>query len=632
MLDEPCVQQRTIALFPGAFRPPHANHYEVVRSLRERADVDEVVVVIANRNRPIPKTTKALDTAVAEAVWSIYLDDDPRVRVETATASGVAHSLQYLDVVAPGDRLLFVVGAEDHASTRTRFSKLRNQERMLPNVTAEIVSGAPNVVDVRATDLRAMLGEGVRGRSRFVDALPSHLTDDQRDAVWEICTNSMVDQHDLDIRNAIDVLADNGMELGEAITPALSEVPSRSYRALCSDGTKAVVKCALDATSASGTRVPDADRRQRLKTERLALKWLHRNLSTRVMIPEVIFHDKPTRTLALTSVLDDGQWLACDLSTGLFDTNVTQSLATFLGEAHTTREPDPFWDREHGDRDHWHSVLSRRTRPALATDLSAEARGALDQLRLTSDQASRPGFRHLNFGTHVARVKGRQVAVVDFERCANVGDPAIDVGSLLGDYIFEGLRQNAQNSATLAVKSVIASYSKTAPSLWSEAASRAVAFAGARLLDDLDAETSATARFDLDVTSAAERLLTIDLGGRPEEAESALLLSVIVNGWFSRLAHSDHPTARRRSLRRSDPLTFWEGHVHRDRDRSKITVEVLGGVPRTTVDVLIDDAWSSAAELDSIGSATVTIDVDRAATSVLVLSEQVAVLEGMIPM
>ena len=41
----PSGVRQTVALFPGAFRPPHINHYETVRRLAERTDVDEVVVV-----------------------------------------------------------------------------------------------------------------------------------------------------------------------------------------------------------------------------------------------------------------------------------------------------------------------------------------------------------------------------------------------------------------------------------------------------------------------------------------------------------------------------------------------------------------------------------------------------------
>lgn len=632
MNDLQVAAPRTIALFPGAFRPPHANHYEVVRDLRDRLDIDEIVVIIANRNRKIPNTTKALDNEVAREVWSIYLAGDQKVRVESAPASGVAHSLGYLESAKPGDRLLFVVGSKDHA-TLTRFSKLRTYDLAGKGIAVEVVGGAPNVIDARATDLRAMLGEGANGRKAFIAALPGHLTGDQRAAVWTICTNSMTEQRELDLRNIVRVLANNDMQLSESHRYVQADEPKSTYRAVRGDGTPALIKCALDAKSANATSrtTPDKDRRQTLKTERQALKWLHGVLADPIVLPEVMFHDKQTRTLAVTSVLEDGHWLAKDLADGFFDASVAGSLGRFLAQAHNSGSPEQFWDGAHGDSDHWRAVLARRTRPGLVSDLRSTARLALDQLRLASDQAATYGFRHLDFGAHVCRVEGRRVAVVNFERCANVGDPAIDVGSLLGNYIYEGLRQNAQKSAALMVTSVARSYSDAHPERWAEIATRSAAFAGIKVLESLDQVSGAPSTHKREFLPAVERLLTIDLNAGPAQARSALLSSLTVSGSLSSTTRSPLLAAHRRFLRRSDPSTYWEGHVRREREHEVITVEVFGGVPRTMVDLMVDDSWRSSAELDSIGSATLTIEAERSASSVLVLSDQRPVLEGTIP-
>ncbi len=48
------TQGRCLALFPGAFRPPHEAHLAAVLDLAARPDVDEVVVIVANRSRLIP--------------------------------------------------------------------------------------------------------------------------------------------------------------------------------------------------------------------------------------------------------------------------------------------------------------------------------------------------------------------------------------------------------------------------------------------------------------------------------------------------------------------------------------------------------------------------------------------------
>ena len=78
---------RCIALFPGAFRPPHRAHFAALLNLVLRPDIDEVVVIITNRCRNIPGTTKVLDTDIAEHIWAIYLQDMEKVRVEVAPGS-----------------------------------------------------------------------------------------------------------------------------------------------------------------------------------------------------------------------------------------------------------------------------------------------------------------------------------------------------------------------------------------------------------------------------------------------------------------------------------------------------------------------------------------------------------------
>jgi cytidyltransferase-like protein len=54
----------TIALFPGAFKPPHKGHFEVVKQLLNKAD--EVVVLVS------PKTRDGVDADESIAIWDLY--------------------------------------------------------------------------------------------------------------------------------------------------------------------------------------------------------------------------------------------------------------------------------------------------------------------------------------------------------------------------------------------------------------------------------------------------------------------------------------------------------------------------------------------------------------------------------
>jgi cytidyltransferase-like protein len=68
--------QATIALFPGAFKPPHKGHVEVVKQLLNKAD--EVVVLVS------PKTREGVDADESVKVWELYktiLDGTVEIRL-----------------------------------------------------------------------------------------------------------------------------------------------------------------------------------------------------------------------------------------------------------------------------------------------------------------------------------------------------------------------------------------------------------------------------------------------------------------------------------------------------------------------------------------------------------------------
>ena len=68
--------QPTIALFPGAFKPPHKGHFAVVKKLLENAD--EVVVLIS------PKTREGITADESVAVWELYktlLDGSVEIKI-----------------------------------------------------------------------------------------------------------------------------------------------------------------------------------------------------------------------------------------------------------------------------------------------------------------------------------------------------------------------------------------------------------------------------------------------------------------------------------------------------------------------------------------------------------------------
>ena len=56
--------KQTIALFPGAFKPPHKGHVDVVKKLLDKAD--QVVVLVS------PKMRDGVSAEESVAVWNLY--------------------------------------------------------------------------------------------------------------------------------------------------------------------------------------------------------------------------------------------------------------------------------------------------------------------------------------------------------------------------------------------------------------------------------------------------------------------------------------------------------------------------------------------------------------------------------
>jgi len=129
--------KQTIAIFPGAFKPPHKGHFEVVKKLLQNAD--QVVVLIS------PKTREGVTADESVAVWELYktlLDGSVEIRVASENPVRETYDL----VKKNPDTNFIVAFGKDDAS---RFNRMD-----YPNAK---VFNAGTIDDVNATGLRNAL-------------------------------------------------------------------------------------------------------------------------------------------------------------------------------------------------------------------------------------------------------------------------------------------------------------------------------------------------------------------------------------------------------------------------------------------------------------------------------------------
>ena len=106
--------QRTVALVPGAFKPPHRGHLEMVQHYAEMAD--RVVIMVSPLARKTP-SGKEVGFEASKAIWEIYLRDaglsDKVDVIRAPVNSPVLATYQFVEnkddspeLAQPGDRVI----------------------------------------------------------------------------------------------------------------------------------------------------------------------------------------------------------------------------------------------------------------------------------------------------------------------------------------------------------------------------------------------------------------------------------------------------------------------------------------------------------------------------------------------
>jgi len=118
--DDPVVDQdypKTIAVVPGAFKPPHKGHVDMVR--KYAAVADEVKVLISRptlSGRKLPNG-KEVDSEHASQIWNLLIGDLPNVSIEISNhASPINAAYEYVGEEGPlnvGDKVILGCSQKD---------------------------------------------------------------------------------------------------------------------------------------------------------------------------------------------------------------------------------------------------------------------------------------------------------------------------------------------------------------------------------------------------------------------------------------------------------------------------------------------------------------------------------------
>ncbi len=436
-----------LALFPGAFQPPHGAHLAAVRYLAGRTDVGEVVVIISNRNRGIPGTAQSLDAGLSQRIWSVYLEGMRNVRTEIAPHTAVDHALDYLRRVPSGQRLLFCIGEQDRRDGDGRFEDLPRQARAA-GVEASVVEAPTAGIRVRATGLRRSLARGEDGRQAFIDGLPQALSDEQRQRVWRLCREGLRDVCDLALERLLPRLDDAGIGVVSSASCVDRGRIDPVFRLRMQDGRRLLVRYAGDAEGADGGDGHGMARKPRraLKVERRALELLlgHRGFGLALARPQ--WFERRLGVLVMDDLLPDGSTLAERIAQGHAIAPPMALLGCFLAGCHAL-EPQALRNSGEEDVAHWQARLQ-----------GVESAW----LRQAGGEAGRKALLWLHAVAGAVRIEGDRTGVVDFEHAGSWGDPACDLGTLIGDCLALASRADACATVHEGVEALLDAYRERA--------------------------------------------------------------------------------------------------------------------------------------------------------------------------
>lgn len=205
----------SIAVVPGAFKPPHKGHLNMVEQLA--AVADKVVVVISRPlkgGRQLPVSGKVVDADHAEQIWRAFLDKSPAGPktqvIQSPSASPVGVTYDFVmkepepgnDLIAPSGATV-ILGCGDKEDDKTRYETIVSKAR--EDLDIEIL-----VCDLSAKHSGEYL-QTLENNPHIGTRVPSNTKS----------TVDVSDYHASDMRFIIDVAAEDpvGLELLKDFVP-----------------------------------------------------------------------------------------------------------------------------------------------------------------------------------------------------------------------------------------------------------------------------------------------------------------------------------------------------------------------------------------------------------------------------
>jgi hypothetical protein len=108
------IQEGTIVLFPGGFKPPHGGHFELAKRYAAQPTVAQVIILVG------PEPREGITREQSIAIWRELIKSEPKILIQqTEVNSPLAAAYKYIETAKPGTYALAASSkGEDYARVK----------------------------------------------------------------------------------------------------------------------------------------------------------------------------------------------------------------------------------------------------------------------------------------------------------------------------------------------------------------------------------------------------------------------------------------------------------------------------------------------------------------------------------
>lgn len=177
---------RTIAVIPGAFKPPHAGHFQMAKFIADKPEIDIVYILISPKERSGHSIENriSIDKDMSLKLWKLYSRDEPKIKpIISSKSSPVESVYDFMKRLEPEDRYVLVQGEKDKEDTRFKGAQ-EWADKNNYGIEIDIVNIPPMGKGISGSEMREIIAGDKK--NKFFNFIPSFLSPKEKEIAWKI--------------------------------------------------------------------------------------------------------------------------------------------------------------------------------------------------------------------------------------------------------------------------------------------------------------------------------------------------------------------------------------------------------------------------------------------------------------